>query len=365
MSTKDSSGSTSDRTGIVDAPHTPTRRRTSVLERARHRVESSGTIQIVGRLLLLAAGLAVIGYLVLQLGPGVIWDAFLTLSWRLLIVLVFPACFVLLLDTLAWRFTFSRPLKLTQLLAVRVAGDAVNLGTPTASVGGEPVKAWLLRPAIPLQDGLTSVIADKTTLVASQVVLLAVGLVAGVFLLPLTNPLMVTMVGLLILETACVGGFIVVQMGGVVGGSGRLMAKLGLAPSLASQPLLEGLDRALRSTYVERRPALLASVFCHFLASALETFEIYLVLGFLGIPISLTATLAIGAFGSAARFFSFMIPASLGALEGANVAIFAAFSVGGAVGLTCTIVRRLREIVWVAAGFALLSSGAASSARIR
>ena len=58
-----------------------------------------------------------------------------------------------------------------------------------------------------------------------------------------------------------------------------------------------------------------------------------------------------------------MIPASLGALEGANVAIFAAFSVGGAVGLACRLVRRLREIVWIGAGFALLSLGTASSAR--
>jgi uncharacterized protein (TIRG00374 family) len=336
--------------------------RTSGLERAQRWIAASRTIKVAGRLLLLTAGLAVIGYLIRQVGPGLIWDTFRILSWRLLLVLVFPASVVLLLDTVAWRFTFAKSPRLTPLIAVRLAGDAVNLGTPTASVGGEPVKAWLLRPAIPLHDGLAAVIADKTTLVASQVVLLIVGLVAALFLLPLSNPLMVTMVGLLVLETVCVGGFIIVQMGGAVGGSGRLMAKLGLAPT---QALLEGLDRSLRATYTDRRPRLLASVFCHFLASALETFEIYLILCLLGIPISLTATLAIGAFGSAARFFSFMIPASLGALEGANVAIFAAFSVGGAVGLTCTLVRRLREIVWIGAGFALLSLGTASSARIR
>ena len=60
---------------------------------------------------------------------------------------------------------------------------------------------------------------------------------------------------------------------------------------------------------------------------------------------------AIGAYGTAVKFFSFMVPASLGALEGGNVAIFAAFDMGGAVALTYTLVRRLREILWVAAGF--------------
>jgi uncharacterized protein (TIRG00374 family) len=312
------------------------------------------------RWLLIAAGLAVIGYLFVQIGPSLVWDALSSLSWWLPVLLVFPACVIVLLDTLAWRFTFTTPPKFRTLLAVRLAGDAVNLSTPTASVGGEPVKAYLLRAEVPLQDGFASVIADKTTLVAAQVVLLAVGLLAGLGLLPLAHPLMRTMVGALVLETLCVGGFIVVQLAGVGSASGRLMAKLGMAPTLARQTVLEGLDRALRAMYGARRARILASLFCHFLASALETFEIYLVLRRLGIPISLTTSLTIGAFGSAARFFSFMIPASLGALEGAYVAIFAAFGIGGAVGLTCTIVRRLREILWVGAGFAVLTMGRSS-----
>ena len=116
------------------------------------------------RLLLLIAGLAVVGYLVHQIGPDVVWNALRTLSWRLLVVLLFPTSIVVLLDTLGWRFTFLRsPCALPHLLGVRLAGEAVNLGTPTASVGGEPIKAYLLRPRVPLHEGLASVIVDKTT----------------------------------------------------------------------------------------------------------------------------------------------------------------------------------------------------------
>ncbi len=316
---------------------------------------SRSTLRAAVRPLLFGAGLAVVGYLIWELGPGAVWDAFRRLSWRVLIVLVFPAWLFVLLDTLGWRLTFTRPPRsVLRLLAVRLAGDAVNLSTPTASVGGEPVKAFLLRPEVAPRDALASVIADKTTLVASQVMLLAVGLLAGLALLPLSHPLMLTMTGLLALEALCTGGFIVAQLGGVVGGGGRLMARLGMAPNVA-QAVLEGLDRALRSTYLERWPRLLGSVFYHFLATAMETLEIYLVVRLLAVPISVTAALGIGAFGSAVRFFSFMIPASLGALEGANVALFAAFGVAGTVGFTCTLVRRLREILWIAVGFAALS----------
>jgi len=312
-------------------------------------------IRTVARPLLFGVGLAVVAYLIWGLGPGVIWETFRRLSWRVLIVLVFPAWIVVVLDTLGWRFTLTRPPRsFFHLIAARLAGEAINVSTPTASVGGEPIKAYLLRPEVSTRDALVSVIADKTTVVVSQVILLGVGLLAGLLTLPLSHPLMLTMVGLLGLQTICAAGFVIVQRGGVIGGGGRLMARLGMAPSVALVKL-NGLDQALRSTYVERWRQLLVSALYHFLAVAIETLEIYLVVRFLGEPISVTVALAIGAFASAVRFFSFMIPGSLGVVEGANVALFAAFGMAGSLGLTCALVQRLREILWTAAGFAALS----------
>jgi len=301
----------------------------------------------------LCAGLAVVGYLIWDLGPGAIWDAFARLSWRVLVVLVFPALLVVVLDTLGWRFTFTRPPRsLFRLAAVRLAGEAVN--APPASVGGEPVKAFLLRPEIPARDALVSVIADKTTVVASQVILLAIGLLASLVFVPLSHPLMLTMTALLALQTVCAAGFVIVQLGGLIGGGGRLIARLGMAPNV-TEATLEGLDRALRSTYVERWRRLLASTFYHFSASAIETLEIYLVVRFLGLRIPVATALGIGAFGNAVRFFSFMIPGNVGAVEGANVALFAAFGIAGPIAFTCTLAQRLREVLWIAAGFAAAS----------
>ena len=115
--------------------------------------------------------------------------------------------------------------------------------------------------------------------------------------------------------------------------------------------MLDCMDHALQTLYFERGRSLAVSVLWHGLGLVLGTIEIYLVVRLLGLPISPLAAFAIGALGTAVKFFSFMVPASLGALEGGNVAIFAAFGLGGAVGLTYSLVRRLREIVWIAAGF--------------
>lgn len=304
------------------------------------------------RPLFVLAGALVVAYLVVQIGPAAIWGAFRTLSWRLLLVLVFPTCLAVLADTLAWRFTFPEPPRpFSRLIRVRLAGEAVNLVTPTAALGGDLLKAYLLRPGVALRDSLASVIADKTTSVVSQILLLLVGLLIGGLLLPLSPAVLLTMAGSLVVEILCVAGFVMVQLRGVVGGGGRLLAKLRMPPSREHQDVLDGTDHVLRSLYARHDRGLMASVLCHFLSFTLGTLEIYLVVRFLGIPISLPAAFTIGAFGTAVKFFSFMVPASLGALEGGNVAIFAAFGLGGAVGLTYTLVRRLREILWVAVGF--------------
>jgi hypothetical protein len=163
------------------------------------------------------------------------------------------------------------------------------------------------------------------------------------------------MLTLLGLEIVCVAGFVIVQLAGVLGRGGRWLAKFRLAPA-RGQAVLEGMDETLRATYLGHQRRLVISVLFHLLAFALGSLEIYLVVRLLDVPISPWSALAIGAFGSAVKFFSFMIPASLGALEGGNIAIFAAFGLGGAVGLTYTLVRRLREIVWITVGFALLSA---------
>ncbi|HXJ80368.1 MAG TPA: flippase-like domain-containing protein [Candidatus Methylomirabilis sp.] len=307
------------------------------------------------RSLLVLAGILVIAYLVAHVGPDLIWDAFRTLSWRLLLVLVFPSSLAVVADTLGWRFTFPRaPHSFGRLVTVRMAGEAVNLVT-TGAVGGDLLKAYLLRPGVALREGLASVIADKTTSVVSQVLMLLVGVAIGAFLVPKSNTLLLTMTASLVIEVACVVAFVVVQLRGVVGGGGRLLARLRFPPSREHQAVLDGTDRILRSLYAEHSRGLLASLLCHLMGFALGTLEIYLVVRFLDVPISFPAAFAIGAFSTAVKFFTFMVPASLGALEGGYVAIFSAFGMGGAVALTYTLVRRLREILWVGAGFVVSS----------
>ena len=57
--------------------------------------------------------------------------------------------------------------------------------------------------------------------------------------------------------------------------------------------------------------------------------EIYIVVRLSGIPVDLGTSFVLEALSTAVRFATFMIPGSLGALEGGNVAAFALFGLPG------------------------------------
>jgi len=100
------------------------------------------------RALLLVVGLVFLGVLVATNEPAAIFDAVAGLSWRLAVVAVFPFVLVTTFDTLGWKYAFLRDrVAFRTLLAVRIAGEAFNLTTPTASLGGEAIKASTLRSA--------------------------------------------------------------------------------------------------------------------------------------------------------------------------------------------------------------------------
>lgn len=315
------------------------------------------------RPLLVVIGLAMVGYLVAQIGPAAIWSSFVTLGWRLPIVLVFPYALAAAVDTLAWRLLLPTPVPFLLLLRARLAGEAVSLATPTMSVGGDPLKAYLLRPRLPLLDGFVSVIADKTTVVAGQVIFLALGLLAATSLAaPPEGRLLPVMAGLLVVEVLAVSGFALVQASGALGGGGRLLGRIakrvgvGVGGAERFERGLGDLDRALAALYRHRRRRLVGSAIVHAVAWATGGLEIYLVLSLLGTPAPLGIALIVESFASGVKFASFMVPASLGALEGGYVVFFEAFGLGATAGLSYVLVRRLREITWAVVGFLALGA---------
>jgi Lysylphosphatidylglycerol synthase TM region len=111
---------------------------------------------------LLAFGIALLGLLVTRIGVSAIGTAFERLSWRLLIVVCFPFVLVNIFDTLGWRFALpSGRVPFITLFAARLTGEVFNATTPTASLGGEPVKAALVHSHVDYRVPATGALARR------------------------------------------------------------------------------------------------------------------------------------------------------------------------------------------------------------
>jgi uncharacterized protein (TIRG00374 family) len=309
----------------------------------------------VARVLMLALGATLLGTLLWQNDPAALLASIRQLSWRLLIVLAFPFALVNMLDTLGWRFAFRRDrVPFSTLYSARLAGEAFNLTTPTASVGGEAVKAWLVRHHVPVAEGFTSVIVAKTTITMAQGLLLLVGLPCAWLLLPAGSPLLPLMAWLLVIEVVAVGGFVAVQLSGAFAGGGRALGRFRVVARLAGG--LGRVDDSLGQFYRREPVRLTLSILFHFLGWVASALEAWLILNLLGFDVSLLTATLIEAFSTAVRFATFMVPASLGALEGGHVALFGALGLGASAGLSFSLVRRLREATWIGVGFIALAA---------
>jgi uncharacterized protein (TIRG00374 family) len=114
------------------------------------------------------------------------------------------------------------------------------------------------------------------------------------------------------------------------------------------------LDDALRRFYRREWRSFLVSAGFHFVGWLIGVLEAFLILAALGWPASLVVATVIEALGSGVRFVTFFVPASLGALEGANAGVFGALGWAASAGLAFSVVRRARQAVWIGVGCAIL-----------
>ena len=85
-----------------------------------------------------------------------------------------------LLNTLGWRFAFAREhvasLPFGELLRLRLAGDAINYLTPSATIAGEYARVAMLGDRLGADIRAASVVVAKSAQTLAQAVLIAAGL---------------------------------------------------------------------------------------------------------------------------------------------------------------------------------------------
>jgi uncharacterized protein (TIRG00374 family) len=311
-------------------------------------------MKVLRPLAVLAGGL-ILAWLVWEIGIAALEAQLRQLSWRLLLILL-PQAVTNVFKTAGWGSAFPRRRPGFRLLfPVRLAGEAVNETTPTGTMGGEALKAFLLvraRAGVPVEEGLVAVVVAKTALVASLAAFVAGALVLA-WALADTPPTMLAMLALLAAYMAAsTVGFMWAQLRGIFRMGGRALAWIGLGERVAAAA--GRLDAELQWFYRARRGRAAAAFGLSLMGWATGVLETWLMLLLLGSPVTLLTALVIEAGAAGVRAVGFLVPGSLGVLEGGIVGLFALLGLDPATGLAFGVVRRIREAVWILVGYACL-----------
>ena len=300
-------------------------------------------------------GAVLLALVVYYAGLGQIVRRLQELGWRAPLVLV-PYLIVNIFDTTGWRRTLPRDVAkrvpFFALYLTRMAGEAVNSLTPTAAIGGEPVKAHLLRAwGVPAPDSIASVVIAKTALTVSQITFVLIGLAALFDRLERRAAGAVWLSLLLAVAVAFTVFVVRLQRRGPVVTVWRWLHKImPNAPIVARlEAKAEAIDERLSEFYVERA-AFRSAALWHLGGWLLGVFEVWLFMALIGEPIALSEALIIEALAQPIRAAALFIPGGLGAQEIGGVALCKFLGIPEAAGVTLWLLKRARELVFDGVG---------------
>jgi len=111
-------------------------------------------------------------------------------------------------------------------------------------------------------------------------------------------------------------------------------------PGLAA---LTNLHETVHAIYADRR-AVAAAAGWHLVSWLLGSVEVWLMLHFLGSDVDFATALVMESLGQAIRSAAFFVPGALGVQEGGFMAIGVLFGLPAEVGLSVSLMKRIREV---------------------
>ncbi len=315
---------------------------------------------------LLAVGTALLALILYRSDLTEVWIRLQQIGvWG--ITLVLALFFVVtVLETVSWQLKLPsiRPLTpawIYRLWKVRLVGEAFNIVTPLASMGGEPLKAVLVkkRYGIGYGEASASLVLEQTV----QNLALIAFLTAGFFLTFTVDALSASQrlaagSGLALFSLAIVLFFLVQRLRL----SSRLGGRLGDRVASVLQHVRE-FEGRLIDFYTRHRARFALSLAIEFVIWMLSAVEIFLILRFLGYAATFTEAWVVAAVVVLVRSALFFVPAGIGMQEGTFLLICGAITGSPILALAVSLIVRFRELVWVALGLGIGWSFSIDTAR--
>jgi uncharacterized protein (TIRG00374 family) len=243
------------------------------------------------------------------------------------------------------------PVRFSETFGAYMASCFVNYFT---AIGGEPVRANLLAGKIGYARALATATVHRHAEMTSQFVFLLIGAVVSLLHFELPTAVRISALAGLGLFGAIILWMTVTLRRGLFGAALDRLGRGPLRRLARFRATAEVLDERIGEIYERRQEHFLESVGWCFLGWCGGFVETYVVMRLLSPEADVFDAIAIETLAMLVNSVLFFIPARIGTAEGVRTALWVLVGFTAAQGIAYGLVRRARELLWLAPGMVVL-----------
>ena len=308
------------------------------------------------RRLLTGVGVGVFVYLVYRMGWRNILDNIAHFGGWFAVILLVQMVWVVL-QAISWYIIQNSLFQRARLLffvRIKIISDTMNTVLPTANLGGDAMRAFLVKPRIPLKEGVAGIMVDKTVESIAGTLFMACGILITIVFFPIPQALVIPAIVCLLVLLVAIALLVFFQFRGFYRSA---MNFFGWIPVVRrwlqkKEEVLRILDENMRRLYLRGGINIPLAVGLHFMARLVGVLEVVIVLWVLRQPVGFLGAWFISAAVTLANTILFIMPGHWGVQEGMYVLVLKTMYFSGPVGLSLAVIRRIRRIFLL--GFGLL-----------
>ncbi|MEJ7615675.1 MAG: ABC transporter permease [Pyrinomonadaceae bacterium] len=324
-------------------------------------------LQLVAFLL----GLALLAFVIKQVGVQPIFDALLRIGFGFPVVLAIGGLrhsFRTIAMSIAVPEQHRR-FHFLQVFSARLGGEAISFLTFTGPLLGEATKVALLRKRVPLAYGVPALIIDNLLYNLSVALFVLSGAVVMLAVYPLPSLIFYLLVGIAFTAACSLLTAVVLISRRVMPLSTLLssLARLGLNRRMivSRRKQVRRIESNVYDFYRTRRKSFLAMLAFGFLAHAASVAEVYVTLKLLDFNAPIQAAYAIESLTKVINLVFGFVPATIGVYEGGTEVILRTMGFAAATGVTLALVRKAGLMFWTGIGLLILIRRAVPSMLMR
>jgi uncharacterized membrane protein YbhN (UPF0104 family) len=314
----------------------------------------------------LLIGIGTLGFMVYGIGLEEIWlNIQKTGIWFVPVIGSWLLIYVL--NAYAFKAIIQEPelpnsdLTFWSVLKLTISGYAINYITPFVALGGEPYRIMELKPKLGINKATSSVLLYSLMHMFSHVLFWLVSIVLILAFVPVNNIILIGC-GFMLVTSLLLGfWFVRVYRRGFTVSTVNLFKKLPFVGKKAVKfaeekaEMLCEIDHQIRILYADRKSRFFSSLILEFVGRVVGCAEIYFTAIAIGLNMSLTEALIVSSASSLFANLIFFFPMQLGTREGGLAMALSSIGLSASGGIFIGVVMRIREIVWILIGLALMN----------